>query len=167
MRPRLTLTTACAIAFALLASLYALATWHPAAPATPAARGLQVYASEGCIHCHSHFVRPIPADIELWGVTRSEITAQTGNRRQGPDLATVGDRRPADWNRAHLIDPQRFSAGSVMPSFAHLFAPGDTRGDDLVAYLQTLKRIPPAPAPDGRGRNLQTGATAAPSASAP
>jgi len=110
--------------------------------ASPAERGREVYVSEGCIHCHSQYVRPLAADELMWGPAAAGAPAgnQTppliGNRRQGPDLARVGNRRSAVWLKAHFIDPRAFSPGSAMPSYRHLFADG--RGDALVAYLQTL-----------------------------
>jgi cytochrome c oxidase cbb3-type subunit 2 len=33
-------------------------------------RGRQVYISEGCIHCHSQYVRPNTADVLMWGLLR-------------------------------------------------------------------------------------------------
>jgi mono/diheme cytochrome c family protein len=36
------------------------------------------------------------------------------------------------------MNPQLLSPGSRMPSYAHLFGHGDSRGDDLVAYLNSL-----------------------------
>jgi mono/diheme cytochrome c family protein len=65
-----------------------------------------------------------------------------GNRRQGPDLANVGSRRSALWLRIHQIDPSALSYRSVMPSYAYLFQKETgqpSRGDDLIAYLTTLK----------------------------
>jgi cytochrome c oxidase cbb3-type subunit 2 len=109
-----------------------------------AARGREVYIAEGCIHCHSQYVRPGTGDVVRWGPARplAEILAEKpplpGNRRQGPDLLNVGNRRTPEWNRLHLIDPRAVSPGSRMPSYAGLFAPGDGRGEDLVAYLATL-----------------------------
>ncbi|KAA6456481.1 hypothetical protein DYQ86_25450 [Acidobacteria bacterium AB60] len=106
-------------------------------------RGREVYISEGCIHCHSQYVRPNSPDVLLWGPVKplQEIRAQQppliGNRRQGPDLAEVGGRRSALWLKAHLVDPGQVSAGSIMPSYAFLFR--DERGDDLVAYLASLQ----------------------------
>jgi cytochrome c oxidase cbb3-type subunit 2 len=108
------------------------------------ARGRGVYLAEGCIHCHSQYVRPNTGDVLRWGPARplEELLKETpplfGNRRQGPDLLNVGNRRNPDWNRLHLIAPSLVSPGSRMPSYARLFAPGETRGEDLLAYLQSL-----------------------------
>jgi cytochrome c oxidase cbb3-type subunit 2 len=109
---------------------------------TPAERGRQVYISEGCINCHSQYVRPHSWDVEMWGpagnleAIRHEQPPLIGNRRQGPDLSNVGARRSPLWLRIHLIDPRAVSYGSIMPSYAYLFR--DRRGDDLVAYLSSL-----------------------------
>jgi cytochrome c oxidase cbb3-type subunit 2 len=106
-------------------------------------RGRLVYISEGCIHCHSQYVRPNSPDVIMWGPVDSiaEIRLQLppliGNRRQGPDLSEVGARRSALWLKAHFNDPAEVSGNSIMPSFAMLFRDG--RGDDLVAYLTSLR----------------------------
>jgi len=106
---------------------------------TAAARGRQVYLAEGCIHCHSQYVRPGSKDEAVWGSARAFAEARAGapvligNRRQGPDLATVGARRSTAWLRAHFLNPQQLVPGSSMPCYAPLFA--DARGEALVAYL--------------------------------
>jgi cytochrome c oxidase cbb3-type subunit 2 len=103
-------------------------------------RGHQAYLSEGCIHCHSQYVRPGSLDELNWGPVREvrEILAGKpvliGNRRQGPDLTNVGARRSEKWLKLHFIDPRTLVPGSVMPSYAHLFESG--KGDDLVKYLK-------------------------------
>ena len=108
------------------------------------AAGRAVYLAEGCIHCHSQFIRPGTPDAEYWGPARplaemlKEEPPLPGNRRQGPDLQNVGNRRSPDWNRLHLQDPRAVSPGSTMPRYAHLFAAGDPRGEALVAYLGSL-----------------------------
>jgi cytochrome c oxidase cbb3-type subunit 2 len=110
-------------------------------------RGRTVYISEGCIHCHSQYVRPATEDVLLWGPVRSvaAVHQQTppliGNRRQGPDLSEVGARRSALWIRMHMIDPAAVSGTSIMPSYAVLFQ--DRRGEDLVSYLASLQDADP------------------------
>ncbi len=117
------------------------------------ASGRRVYIAEGCIHCHSQYVRPKTADALLWGPTSDAMGGQGpplyGNRRQGPDLSNVGLRRSRDWQRLHLISPRRLTPSSRMPSYRHLFAQPVTRGavegrvsrgDALVAYLDSLGR---------------------------
>ena len=128
-----------------LASVVALASAKPAAPkstATAVERGRAVYLAEGCIHCHSRYVRPGSPDIALWGpasdpaAVLAEKPVLIGNRRQGPDLANVGVRRSEAWLKLHFLQPRDFAAGSPMPSYAHLFR--DTRGDDLIAFLRDV-----------------------------
>ena len=79
----------------------------------------------------------------MWGPVnpfeelRQEHPPLIGNRRQGPDLAEVGSRRSALWLKAHFFNPPEVSGASIMPSYAFLFR--DRRGDDLVAYLESLR----------------------------
>ncbi len=129
-----------ALAFAFL--LYRLLPSPAQQSLSAAERGRRVYIAEGCIHCHSQYVRPDTADVLMWGPTETldQVHSQRppliGNRRQGPDLAQVGARRSPLWLKIHLIDPAEVSGDSVMPSYAFLFR--DPRGDDLVAYLISL-----------------------------
>ena len=115
---------------------------QPARSLTLVEKGREIYISEGCIHCHSQYVRPGAPDEMMWGTatdvnaSRAEAPPLIGNRRQGPDLATVGNRRSALWLKAHFISPSMVSYHSPMPSYAHLFA--DDRGDALLAYVQSL-----------------------------
>ncbi len=109
---------------------------------TPVERGRQVYIAEGCINCHSQYVRPNTADVPMWGpVTgleeiRREQPPLIGNRRQGPDLSQVGARRSPLWLRIHFMNPRDVSYDSIMPRYDYLFRDG--RGDDLIAYLTSL-----------------------------
>lgn len=107
--------------------------------------GREVYIAQGCIHCHSQYVRPVGQDTALWGAPTMVDAALAqepvliGNRRQGPDLANVALRRPREWNRLHLIDPQSLMPGSRMPKYAYLFEADDPRGPALLDYLDRLK----------------------------
>jgi len=146
-----------AVVGALAFLLYSLLPQQQTSAAlTAAERGRQVYISEGCISCHSQYVRPDSPDVLMWGPTESmeELHNQKppliGNRRQGPDLAQVGFRRSPLWLRAHLITPAEVSYHSPMPSYAFLFA--DARGDDLVTYLSSLQ------GPDGQQQLLSESA---------
>jgi cytochrome c oxidase cbb3-type subunit 2 len=105
-------------------------------------RGRKVYISEGCINCHSQYVRPNSPDVLMWGPVEplQELRRQRppliGNRRQGPDLSEVGGRRSPLWLKLHFSNPPEVSGASIMPSYAFLFR--DRRGDDLVSYLESL-----------------------------
>lgn len=136
-------------------------------------RGRQVYVAEGCIHCHSQYVRPGTRDEVPWGpshpLDRTETPPLVGARRQGPDLLEVGNRRNPLWHELHLRDPRSLNPGSRMPSYAHLFSGDGRRGRDLVSYVASLGepdgaerweltargRIdPPAPPSAARGATL-------------
>jgi cytochrome c oxidase cbb3-type subunit 2 len=132
-----------AVAFAI--TLVVRPTIRPFAniPAdNPIDRGRRVYISEGCINCHSQYVRPHTADVAMWGpasdldAVRRQRPPLIGNRRQGPDLSEVGARRSSLWLRIHFLRPRDVSYASPMPSYDYLFR--STRGDDLVAYLSSL-----------------------------
>jgi cytochrome c oxidase cbb3-type subunit 2 len=109
---------------------------------TPIERGRQVYISEGCINCHTQYVRPDSPDVLMWGPAetlqelRQERPPLIGNRRQGPDLSQVGGRRSPFWLKLHFYNPPEVSGASIMPSYAFLFR--DQRGNDLVSYLESL-----------------------------
>jgi cytochrome c oxidase cbb3-type subunit 2 len=129
----------------LLAALYLdriLFAVRVSPPLSQVERGRQVYISEGCINCHSQFVRPNTSDVLMWGPAenlgelRRERPPLIGNRRQGPDLAEVGSRRSSLWLKLHFYDPPEVSGASIMPSYGYLFRDG--RGDDLVSYLESL-----------------------------
>ncbi|WP_348263066.1 cbb3-type cytochrome c oxidase subunit II [Telmatobacter sp. DSM 110680] len=141
-RPRELALTAVVLLIALV--VYRVQPSAPvAASPTAVERGRLVYISEGCIHCHSQYVRPNTADVIMWGPVESvdQVHQQRppliGNRRQGPDLMQVGARRSALWLKMHLFDPRQVSGSSIMPSYAFLFQ--DRRGNDLVAYLASLQ----------------------------
>jgi cbb3-type cytochrome c oxidase subunit II len=131
----------------LLFVAFVLYRMQPSAPAasslSPVDRGRLVYLSEGCINCHSQYVRPNTTDVLMWGPVESldslhrERPPLIGNRRQGPDLSQVGVRRSPLWLKMHLFNPREVSGASIMPAYPLLFQ--DERGDDLVAYLSSLR----------------------------
>jgi hypothetical protein len=45
---------------------------------------------------------------------------QWGSKRNGPDLARVGEKYSDDWHVAHLNDPRALVPQSIMPSYAFL-----------------------------------------------
>ncbi len=134
-----------ALAVALCIYLASSASGRKSQPTlTAEERGRQVYIAEGCINCHSQYVRPGSPDVLMWGPAgaiedlRSQHPPLIGNRRQGPDLTQVGGRRSSLWLKAHFFNPREVSHASFMPSYGYLFN-DSTRGDDLVHYLGSLK----------------------------
>ncbi len=134
----------------LVLGISALAFFIPTTSATsPPQSGQQVYLSEGCIHCHSRYIRPDSPDLLKWGPVvplaelRKEAPVTIGNRRAGPDLLNVGNRRSSAWLKQHFIDPQSLSPESSMPSYRHLFEGDDPRGNQLIEFIsqQGLKSL--------------------------
>jgi cytochrome c oxidase cbb3-type subunit 2 len=131
-----------AAALGAVVALVSLTPSQPKSSATAGGRGRAVYLAEGCIHCHSRYVRPDSPDVARWGpasdpaAVLAEKPVLIGNRRHGPDLANVGARRSEAWLKLHFLAPRDFAADSPMPSYAHLF--DDTRGDDLIAFLREV-----------------------------
>ncbi len=151
----------------------------PVGAQTAVSRGKQVYIAEGCIHCHSQYVRPHTEDVLLWGPAAANIDAirkqqppLIGNRRQGPDLSEVGSRRSPLWLRMHFFNPRIVNPGSIMPSYRYLFTePQGDRGEDLLAYVESLQSAgspahlrataaswQPHPAPDSQAEAPAVGA---------
>ncbi|HEY6412997.1 MAG TPA: cytochrome c [Edaphobacter sp.] len=94
--------------------LLALAPSLPALAASSAeqrARGAQVFADNGCEHCH---------------------TIRKNGGDKGPDLSGVGRRL----NEAQ-IKTQILQGGKTMPPFAEVLQKSET--DDLVAYLRSCR----------------------------
>jgi cytochrome c oxidase cbb3-type subunit 2 len=110
-------------------------------------KGRAVYASEGCIYCHSQQVRDLQNGTDLdrgWGKRRTvardyifENPPFLGSSRMGPDLANVGSpdwrnepkddtlsrpkQRDAAWHYLHLYAPQTLDKFSNQPPYHYLF----------------------------------------------
>lgn len=114
-------------------------------------RGYHLYVSNGCIYCHTGYVRP--QDVGSgWGegATVEDVSATgdfvgypvtlLGTQRNGPDLTLAGKRAPdMSYQVAHLRAPRELKPNSVMPTFANL---SDRDAQDLAAYLVTLGNEP-------------------------
>ncbi len=122
-----------------------------------AVKGQQVYASAGCIYCHSQQVRQVGygSDLERgWGarptVARDymrENPVFLGTMRTGPDLANIGARQPSVmWHHQHLYQPGVVSPGSIMPSYKYLYV---TRRIEGQRSAEAIDLLPPDTAPDG------------------
>jgi len=122
-----------------------------------AVMGQRVYASSGCIYCHSQQVRQVGygSDLERgWGarptVARDymrENPAFLGTMRTGPDLTNIGARQPsAMWHHQHLYQPTVVSPGSIMPSYRYLDRLRKIEGQRSANAIDLL---PPDTAPDG------------------
>lgn len=110
--------------------------------------GRGVYASEGCMYCHSQQVRDEQNGLDIergWGPRRTvardylfDNPPFLGSSRLGPDLANVGAptwrneptdegalhkpaRRNAQWHLLHLYNPRAVVRDSNMPAYRYLF----------------------------------------------
>jgi cytochrome c oxidase cbb3-type subunit 2 len=109
--------------------------------------GERVYATEGCVSCHSQQVRQksiTGSDVERgWGLRPSvardylrESTAFLGSSRIGQDLSNVGVRHAdANWQYLHLYSPRAVSEGSLMPSYSYLFTVRKIQGQQSAEAL--------------------------------
>lgn len=121
---------------------YLLMNYAPTAIAHPysddQARGRELFKSNGCLYCHSQFVRP-----QDWGLGRTSMSGDyyydrphlLGTERTGPDLAQIGGQRPPLWDVKHHMDPRSVSPGSIMPNFSYL---SDQDLLDIQAYIEGL-----------------------------
>jgi cytochrome c oxidase cbb3-type subunit II len=95
--------------------------------------GRDIYVREGCYVCHSQMVRPFRDEHERYGhfslaaESMYDRPFQWGSKRSGPDLARVGGRYSDDWQAQHLRDPRALVPESIMPPYAFLDRPLDTR----------------------------------------
>ena len=105
---------------------------EPPVPSGLAQTGARVFASEGCIECHSLSVRGPTGSADLtrgWGQRRSvprdylfREPALVGFSRIGPDLSNIGERikDPAEMTM-HLYDPRKRKSTSTCPPHPWLF----------------------------------------------
>jgi len=110
--------------------------------------GRAVYASEGCVYCHSQEIRDEQNGSDVarsWGVRRTvardyifENPPLLGSMRLGPDLTNIGSskwrdepqdedpdfkpvKRDAAWQLLHLYAPRTIMKDSGMPPYRYLF----------------------------------------------
>lgn len=129
-------------------------------------RGRAIYGREGCVNCHSQFLRSTADDVRRFGMpsqaweTEREFPQLWGTRRIGPDLAREHGKRSRDWQMTHLWNPRFLVPESMMPSYPWLFDASPLRPTrealDLVAYLDSLGRdaVVAGAVADGTGRRM-------------
>jgi cbb3-type cytochrome oxidase cytochrome c subunit/cytochrome c553 len=112
--------------------------WRPNVAAED--RGRKLYIANGCVYCHSQYVRPQDwtegaQRIAQAGDYAKQQPPLLGSQRTGPDLSQEGGERPDDWHLAHFLNPRHTSPASIMPDFSF-----HSRAElaDLTSYLQSL-----------------------------
>jgi cytochrome c oxidase cbb3-type subunit 2 len=102
--------------------------------------GRLVYVNNGCMFCHTQFVRSIDWDLGAERVAQAGDYVEdrpnlVGTERTGPDLSQAGGEHPDDWQVAHFANPRFTRPESVMPSWEFL---GPQKLRALTAYVQSL-----------------------------
>lgn len=88
--------------------------------------GFNIYIREGCYVCHSQMIRPLRDEVERYGhyslaaESMYDHPFQWGSKRNGPDLARVGNKYSDDWHRDHMRNPRSVVPASIMPGYAFL-----------------------------------------------
>ena len=103
-------------------------------------KGRQRYIANGCVYCHSQYIRP-----QDWGLGAERIAKSgdyhkqapilLGSERTGPDLSQEGGEHPDDWHIAHFSNPRFTRPRSLMPQFK---SEGTESIKALTAYVQSL-----------------------------
>lgn len=99
------------------------------------AAGRKLYYSNGCIYCHTQYVRAqdtAMGPVSVRGNYVYDRPVLFGSERTGPDLSYIGRKRSEAWEIEHLKDPRVFSPLSLMPSYAFL---SDDELGAIAAYL--------------------------------
>ena len=122
------------------------APWHRGNPGT-AAQGARVYAANGCLYCHSQFVRAQDEGNDIdrkWGTRRTvardymfDRQVFLGTSRLGADLSNVGVRQTdPQWFYRTLYSPQTMSPEVSMPAYRWLFETREIQGQPSVDALK-------------------------------
>ena len=112
--------------------------WRPLTEQEMAGRN--IFLANGCIYCHSGFVRPQDVYASQYYVYsraaepgdymgEGETPNLFGTIRTGPDLSNAGGFHPDSWHYAHYFNPRYTTPLSIMPQFRFLSQ------DDLAALV--------------------------------
>jgi cytochrome c oxidase cbb3-type subunit II len=88
--------------------------------------GRNIYVREGCYLCHSQMIRALRDEVERYGhyslaaESLYDHPFQWGSKRNGPDLARIGQKYSDEWHRDHLREPKSVVPGSIMPAYPWL-----------------------------------------------
>ena len=134
-----------------------------------AQRGSHVFAANGCLYCHSQFIRDKSegGDIDRQWAKRRTVARDYMNDRQvflgvsrlGSDLTNVGVRqKDAQWYYRLLYSPKSVDPASTMPSYRWLFREQKIGGQVANNALKLEGRERPRPGyeivPTAEGESL-------------
>ncbi len=117
--------------------------------------GRNIYVREGCYVCHSQMIRATRDEVERYGhyslaaESMYDHPFQWGSKRNGPDLARVGNKYSDEWHRAHLTKPSSVVPETIMPGYPFLAEnkldfsqiSGDIRANQIVGVPYTEEQI--------------------------
>jgi cytochrome c oxidase cbb3-type subunit 2 len=121
-----------------------------------AAQGARVYAANGCVYCHSQYVRDKDEGNDIarqWGTRRTvardymfDHQVFLGTSRLGADLSNVGVRQTdPQWFYRILYSPQTMSPEVSMPAYRWLFEIREIQGQSSVDALKLEGADAPSP----------------------
>jgi cytochrome c oxidase cbb3-type subunit II len=121
-----------------------------------AAQGARVYAANGCVYCHSQYVREKDEGNDIdrkWGTRRTvardymfDRQVFLGTSRLGADLSNVGVRQTdPQWFYRILYSPQTMSPEVSMPAYRWLFKIREIQGQPSVDALKLEGADAPSP----------------------
>jgi cytochrome c oxidase cbb3-type subunit 2 len=121
-----------------------------------ASQGARVYAANGCVYCHSQYVRAKDegSDIDRqWGTRRTvardymfDRQVFLGTSRLGADLSNVGVRQTdPQWFYRILYSPQTMSLEVSMPAYRWLFETREIQGQPSADALKLQGAEAPSP----------------------
>jgi len=108
--------------------------------------GRDIYIREGCVNCHTQWVRPFRSETERYGETSKsgefvyDHPFLWGSKRTGPDLHRIGGKYPHGWHYQHMMDPRSTSPGSIMPPYPWLYE-DDLDVSRTLTKISALRRI--------------------------
>ncbi|HVF98732.1 MAG TPA: cbb3-type cytochrome c oxidase subunit II, partial [Chloroflexia bacterium] len=112
--------------------------------------GRRLYAANGCVYCHSQYLRPqdwtgvqsfrTVGRVAQAGDYYYQQTLLLGTERTGPDLSQEGGAHDDEWHLAHFYNPRYTSPKSIMPQFSFYYEGFRPKDDvlNLIAYVQSL-----------------------------
>jgi cytochrome c oxidase cbb3-type subunit I/II len=110
--------------FLIKENIPTIASVKPYTPLELAGRDL--YIREGCVSCHTQWVRPFRSEVDRYGdFSKSgefvyDHPFLWGSKRTGPDLMREGGKYSHAWHYNHMYAPTTMSPGSVMPAYPWL-----------------------------------------------
>jgi cytochrome c oxidase cbb3-type subunit II len=112
-----------------------------------ATQGARVYAANGCVYCHSQYVRDKDEGNDIdrkWGTRRTvardymfDQQVFLGTSRLGADLSNVGARqKDPQWFYSILYNPHTLSHEVSMPAYRWLFVTREVQGQPSADALK-------------------------------